>query len=116
MNIAIYQVSNGSIQRRVRCPADHVALQCAEGEEFFLNCPLDSTHILNGEPSAITSTPVHLDYRRLRMGGYPLITDYLDAKVKQGSSDAVIQAEGLVQEQAYIAACLTVKAKHPKPS
>ena len=44
-------------------------------------------------------------YRRDRANAYPPANDYLDGIVK---GDAV-------QVQAYIAACLAVKAKYPKP-
>jgi hypothetical protein len=45
------------------------------------------------------------EYRRLRAKEYPPVTDYLDAVVKGD----------LEQQQAYIDACLVVKAKYPKP-
>jgi hypothetical protein len=45
------------------------------------------------------------EYQRLREKEYPPITDYLDAVVKGD----------LEQQQAYIDACLAVKAKYPKP-
>jgi len=44
-------------------------------------------------------------YSRLRAKEYPPITDYLDAVVK-GDQE---------QMQAYVDACLAVKAKYPKP-
>lgn len=46
-----------------------------------------------------------LEYQRLRAPEYPPITDYLDGIVK-GDQDQV---------DAYVAACLAVKAKYPKP-
>jgi len=45
------------------------------------------------------------EYQRLRAPEYPPITDYLDGLVK-GDTE---------QMQAYIDACLAVKAKYPKP-
>ncbi len=45
------------------------------------------------------------EYQRKRMVEYPPVTDYLDAVVK-GDQE---------QMQAYIDACLAVKAKYPKP-
>ena len=45
------------------------------------------------------------EYQRLRAQEYPPVTDYLDAVVKGD----------LAQQQAYIDACLAVKAKYPKP-
>jgi hypothetical protein len=46
------------------------------------------------------------EYQRLREKEYPPVTDYLDAVVKGDQ----------VQMQAYIDACLAVKAKYPKGS
>ena len=46
-----------------------------------------------------------LDYQRKRAAEYPPITDYIDGIVKGDSA----------QVQAYIDACLAVKAKYPKP-
>lgn len=50
-----------------------------------------------------------------RRAAYPPIEDYLDAKVKQASSDPAVQIEGLTQEQEYLQACLLVKQSIPKP-
>jgi hypothetical protein len=43
-------------------------------------------------------------YKRKRAAEYPLITDYLDGVVKGDQA----------QIDAYVAACLAVKAKYPK--
>jgi hypothetical protein len=45
-------------------------------------------------------------YKNLRSKEYPLITDYIDGIVKGDNA----------QVQAYIDACLAVKAKYPKGS
>jgi hypothetical protein len=47
-----------------------------------------------------------LTYAQKRAGAYPPITDYLDGIVK-GDQEQVA---------AYVAACLAVKAKYPKPT
>jgi hypothetical protein len=47
-----------------------------------------------------------LSYYRLRAKEYPSITDYIDGVVK-GDQEQI---------DAYIAACLAVKEKYPKPS
>ena len=54
-------------------------------------------------------------YAERRRAEYPSITDYADAKVKQGSLDPVIQEEGRQQEAKYVNDCLAVKAKYPIP-
>lgn len=46
-----------------------------------------------------------VEYQRLRAAEYPPMADYLDAIVKNDQE----------QLQAYIDACLAVKAKYPKP-
>lgn len=46
-----------------------------------------------------------LEYQRLRAPEYPPITDYLDGIVKGDQEQA----------DAYVAACLAVKTKYPKP-
>jgi hypothetical protein len=46
-----------------------------------------------------------LDYQRKRSDQYPDVRDYLDGIVKNDQA----------QIQAYIDACLAVKAKYPKP-
>jgi hypothetical protein len=45
------------------------------------------------------------EYKRKRAAEYPPVTDYLDALVKGDQA----------QIDAYVAACLAVKAKYPKP-
>lgn len=45
------------------------------------------------------------DYRALRAADYPPMADYLDGVVKGDQA----------QVAAYIAACLAVKARYPKP-
>lgn len=50
MKIAIYKTDGGLIDRFITCPPDHVAIQCGEGEEFYLNCPYDATHIIDNLP------------------------------------------------------------------
>jgi hypothetical protein len=48
---------------------------------------------------------VRKQYQRDRANEYPSITDYIDGIVKGDQT----------QVQTYIAACLAVKAKYPKP-
>jgi len=47
-----------------------------------------------------------LDYQRQRAAEYPSMADYIDGIVKGDEA----------QVQAYIDACLAVKAKYPKPA
>lgn len=55
------------------------------------------------------------DYQERRAMEYPPITEYLDAQVKLNSGDEALRTAGQAQLEAYYAACLAVKARHPKP-
>lgn len=55
------------------------------------------------------------NYAMLRRLAYPDMADYLDAQVKMTSGDSDLQAAGRAQLDAYLAACLAVKARFPKP-
>lgn len=58
MIISIYKTSTGLLVRKVDCTIDSVGNQCQDGEEFYLNCPLTATHIINNEPVTITPEPI----------------------------------------------------------
>lgn len=60
---------------------------------------------LSAEAARLQSSYDALEYQRLRGAEYPDFREYLDGIVK--GDDA--------QMQAYIDACLAVKAKYPKP-
>jgi len=60
----------------------------------------------DGEFVAPVVEPIVLDYREQRAVEYPPMADYLDGIVKGDEA----------QVQAYIDACLAVKAKYPKPN
>ena len=53
MRYAIYKIIDGKIDRFMLSDPSTVAIQCQEGEEFYLNCPDDATHIINNEPVTI---------------------------------------------------------------
>lgn len=57
------------------------------------------------EMAAAQAAATQIDYREQRVGEYPPMADYLDGIVKGDRA----------QVQAYIDACLAVKAKYPKP-
>ena len=60
---------------------------------------------VNAEIDRIIAEDNSNEYKALRANEYPSINDYIDGVVKGDQ----------VQIQAYIDACLAVKAKHPKP-
>lgn len=53
MRYAIYKIIDGKIDRFMLSDPSTVAIQCQEGEEFYLNCPDTATHIINNEPVTI---------------------------------------------------------------
>ena len=53
IRFARYDVASGEILAFMFCPEGIVDIQCGDGEEFYLNCPDDATHIINNEPVTI---------------------------------------------------------------
>jgi len=53
MNIAVYSLEDGKIKRRISCLPSMVLGMCLPLEDFFLNCPDTSTHIINNEPVTV---------------------------------------------------------------
>ena len=66
--------------------------------------PAGSVPITDEEAEALRPKPTAPSYQELRAAEYPPMTDYLDGVVKGDQA----------QIQAYIDACLAVKAKYPK--
>jgi len=66
----------------------------------------DCAPVSDAEAESIRATQViELTYAQKRAAEYPPITDYIDGVIKGDQA----------QIDAYIAACLAVKAKYPKP-
>lgn len=71
--------------------------------------PTKPTHSLEDievELKRLTKVYTDTEYQRLRAVEYPPVTDYLDGVVKGDQA----------QIDKYIADCLAVKAKYPKPA
>jgi len=82
---------------------------------------IDEAPPANGHPQRWTGTEwVDADkatqYQRDRAEAYPPLADFADAEVKIASGDPALAAEGKAQKAVYVAACLAVKAAHPKPA
>lgn len=104
IELAIYNKENGAIRGFVYCGCAEVESVIGETEEFFLNCPKEATHIVDGEPVKSAPSPApKLSYREMRQRAYPPIGDQLDAIWKGG--------EAMEQMRALI---LTVKERYPK--
>ena len=67
--------------------------------------PAGSVQITDAEAEALRPIAPELTYAQKRVAEYPPIADYLDGIVKGDQA----------QVDAYVAACLAVKAKYPKP-
>ena len=70
--------------------------------EFML--PTGSVQITDEEAAALRPAPLELTYAQKRAAEYPPMADYIDGVVKGDQA----------QVDAYVAACLAVKAKYPK--
>ena len=57
MKYAIYDTITGAIQGFMSGPPKSILADCREGEEFYLNCPMDTTHIIDNEPVTIITPP-----------------------------------------------------------
>ena len=109
MKVAIYATDTGKIKRWISCPAYMVDLQIREGEEFFLNCPPEATHIINNEPVTIIPEPVLPTEKEIIASLTKAVQDNLDSIAQQrgydgilslcsytASTDPVFKAEGQV--------------------
>jgi hypothetical protein len=62
-------------------------------------------NVVEYDPALVDAEITKTEYKRQRVAEYPPVTDYIDGVVKGDQA----------QIDAYIAACLAVKAKYPKP-
>lgn len=58
MKIAIYEIESRLIVRRGDLAVMNISEQTHPGEEFYLNCPPEATHIINNEPVTIIPEPI----------------------------------------------------------
>jgi hypothetical protein len=75
-----------------------------ESTDYEHRLPAGSVQITDAEAEELRPKPAELTYAQKRAIAYPSVNDYLDGIVK---GDAA-------QVQAYIDACLAVKAQIPK--
>ena len=80
------------------------SLHFLDSTEFEYLLPAGSIQITDDEAEALRPKPPAPTYQELRAAEYPDYRDYLDGVVKGDQT----------QIDAYIAACLAVKAKYPK--
>jgi hypothetical protein len=57
MKFAIYDLATGEIKRHIGCFPEFIDIQIGAGEEFFLNCPGDHTHVFDGESKRVEQDP-----------------------------------------------------------
>jgi len=80
------------------------SLHFLDDDSFVHLLPAGSVQITDAEAEAMRPQPPELTYAEKRAAEYPPMTDYLDGVVKGDQA----------QIDAYIAACLAIKAKYPK--
>lgn len=56
--VSIYDIMTGKILKQLSCPSSMISAVCEAGEEFYLNCPGEATHIINNKPVTIIPEPV----------------------------------------------------------
>ena len=61
MRAAIYNIKTKEIDRFVICPAFSLIIQCQAGEEFYLNCPPEATHIIDNLPVTVVIPPTETE-------------------------------------------------------
>lgn len=70
MNFTIYNKEDGKIIIRVNCHPDQFVNDVGEGQEFYLNCPQDATHIIDNTPvtlvPAVTIERLLVSIRQVR--------------------------------------------------
>lgn len=94
-------IEGGKVTNIVEAEADFAATQgWIESETAAIGDTYENN--LFSKPVPIVDP---LEYQRLRAAEYPPMSDYIDGIVKGDQA----------QVQAYIDACLAVKAKYPKP-
>lgn len=80
------------------------SLHFLDSADFEHLLPDGCVQITDDEAEALRPKPPAPTYQELRAAEYPPVADYLDGVVKGDQA----------QIDAYIAACLAVKAKYPK--
>ncbi len=83
MNYVIYDSDTGEIVRRMQSPPSEVSIQCRDGEEFYLGCPPDATHIIDNEPVTIVPEVVP-----------PTLADAKESKLKELAADRYREETG----------------------
>ena len=81
------------------------SLHSLDSVEYEHLLPAGSVQITDAEAQALRPVPPELTYTQKRVAEYPPMADYIDGIVKGDTA----------QVDAYVAACLAVKAKYPKP-
>ena len=93
MQIAIYSKSSGQILRSVCCPPHSVDIQCADTEEFFLNCPPSATHIRDNTPVTVATPalPSPTEEQMIQQHVQAVQT-LLDSTAQQKGYDGILSA------------------------
>lgn len=90
LTVAIYLKSNGQILRRVTSPLLDAINEAQFGEEFYLNCPSDATHIIDNEPVTITPEPIPPTEAEIVQRLTTEIQSYLDLGAQERNYDGIL--------------------------
>lgn len=90
MKSTIYNLENGEILRTVVSPEDHISIQCGDGEEFYLNCPPEATHIINNEPITIIPEPIPPTEAEIITSLTQAVQSRLDSEARTHNYDGIL--------------------------
>lgn len=88
--IAIYTITSGEILRFISCHPNHIDIQCQDGEEFYLNCPEGTTHIINNEPVTITPEPIPPTEAQILAAIVSAVQAKLDSVARSRNYDGIL--------------------------
>lgn len=87
---AIYDMATGLIVQRVLGHYDELIGDVGDGEEFFLNCPDDATHIIDGQPVTIIPEPVPLTLEEITAAIVTAVQRHLDTTARSRNYDGIL--------------------------
>jgi len=90
MNIAIYDTISGRIKRLNDCLPCNIDIQCQDSEEFYLNCPLEATHIINNEPVTIIPEPTPPTEEEITASLTAAVQGHLDSTARTRNYDGIL--------------------------
>jgi hypothetical protein len=90
MKVHIYETVTGAIKRYGDIPILLIESQIGAGEEFYLNCPPEATHIINNEPVTIIPEPIPPTEAEIIASLTTAVQAHLDSTARQRNYDGIL--------------------------